>query len=75
MVDRHYQETDNHEEDEQMDEVDDDQNPDALGESNIDNTNMPEAVTAEYIEYSAIDYKICGELIDRNKALDEFALS
>ena len=27
------------------------------------------------LEYDMIDYKICGELIERNKALDEFAMS
>ena len=26
-------------------------------------------------EYAQMDYRICGELIERNKALDEFAMS
>jgi hypothetical protein len=26
-------------------------------------------------DFDVIDYKICGELIERNKALDEFAMS
>jgi hypothetical protein len=26
-------------------------------------------------EYEQMDYKICGELMERNKALDEFALA
>ena len=26
-------------------------------------------------EYAQMDYRICGELLERNKALDEFALS
>ena len=26
-------------------------------------------------EYVQMDYRICGELLERNKALDEFALS
>ena len=65
-----------------MEKYEDPQTPEDNEETQVDknvevfsNPQMQWPQQADDQDFDVIDYKICGELIERNKALDEFAMS